>query len=127
MDKIHEFVSDLLDQRGVTDLEEDVRKHLIDEMTEMLLDKIDRAAIGALPEDKAIELADGLDKGTIKPEDVTKFMQDAGLNLEEISLITMMQFRDLYLGDIDAKTEEKEIEAEKAAAGVEDKAGAKAE
>ena len=54
-------------------------------------------------------------------------MQDAGLNLEEISLITMMQFRDLYLGDIDAKTEEKEIEAEKAAAGVEDKADAKAE
>ena len=100
---------------------------MIDEMTEMLLDKIDRAAIGALPEDKAIELADGLDKGTIKPEDVTKFMQDAGLNLEEISLITMMQFRDLYLGDIDAKTEEKEIEAEKAAAGVEDKADAKAE
>ena len=27
-----------------------------------------------------------------------KFMEDAGLDFEEIAFITMMQFRDLYLG-----------------------------
>ena len=98
MDKIHEFMGSLLDQKGITDIEEDARQHLIEDMTEMLMQQIDRAAIDALPEEKAVELANGLQDGSIKTEDVPKFMKDAGLNLEEISMITMLRFRDLYLG-----------------------------
>ena len=98
MDKIHEFMGNLLDQKGITDIEEDARQHLIEDMSEMLMQQIDRAAIDALPEDKAVELANGLQDGSIKSEDVPNFMKESGLNLEEISLVTMLRFRDLYLG-----------------------------
>ena len=98
MEKVHEFIGSLLDQKGITDIEDDAREHLINDMTELLMAQIDRAAIESLPDEKAIELANGLDDGTIKKEDVPKFMMDAGLNLEGIAMITMLRFRDLYLG-----------------------------
>ena len=106
MEKVHEFIGGLLDEKGITDIEPEARQQLIEEMTNLLMQRIDNAAIRALPEEKAIELADGLDNGTIKQEDVGKFMIDAGVNLEEISMITMVQFRDLYLGNIVADNEE---------------------
>ncbi len=95
---MYEFMGNLLDQKGITDIDEDTRQHLIKDMTELLMEQIDRAAIDALSEEKAIELANGLDDGSIKKEDVPKFMTDAGLNLEELSMIVMLRFRDLYLG-----------------------------
>ena len=117
MEKIHEFIGNLLDQKGITDIEEDARQHLIEDMTELLMQQIDRAAIDALSEEKAIELANGLDDGSIKQEDVPKFMTDAGLNLEEISMITMLQFRDLYLGVTQAPEQEGEAVTEAANEG----------
>ena len=117
MEKIHEFIGNLLDQKGITDIEEDARQHLIEDMTELLMQQIDRAAIDALSEEKAIELANGLDDGSIKQEDVPKFMTDAGLNLEEISMITMLQFRDLYLGVTQVPEQEEEAVAEAANEG----------
>ena len=99
MEKIHEFISDLLVRRGITDLPDDIREQTIDEMTDLLLDEIDNAAIDALPEDKAIELANGLENGSIKQEDVANFMKAAGLDLEQISFDTMQEFGALYLGD----------------------------
>ncbi|MCR5572955.1 MAG: hypothetical protein K6F57_04265 [Candidatus Saccharibacteria bacterium] len=116
MEKMHEFMGNLLDQRGITDIDEDARQHLIEDMTELLMEQIDRAAIEALPEDKAIELANGLDDGSIKQEDVPKFMTDAGLNLEEISMITMLRFRDLYLGTAIPQQETEEATATEAVA-----------
>ncbi len=112
MDKIHEFMGNLLDQKGITDIEEDARQHLIEDMTEMLMQQIDRAAIDALPEEKAIELANGLQDGSIKEEDVPNFMKESGLNLEEISLVTMMRFKDLYLGAAYVPEEEKPADNE---------------
>ena len=72
MEKVHEFIGSLLDQKGITDIEDDAREHLINDMTELLMAQIDRAAIESLPDEKAIELANGLDDGTIKKEDVPK-------------------------------------------------------
>lgn len=100
MEKVREFIDSLLEQKGITDLDEEARERVIGNMTESLLDKIDEAAINALPEDKAVELASGLENGSIKREDVANYMKDAGLDLEKISFDTMMIFRDLYLGDM---------------------------
>ena len=99
MEKVHDFIGSLLDQKGITDIEPEAREQLISELTELLMQEIDNAAIRALPEEKAIELADGLENGSIKPEDVGTFLIDAGLYVEEISMITMLQFRDFYLGN----------------------------
>ena len=99
MDKVHEFVGNLLVEKGITDIEDDVRQHLIEDMTDLLMQQINNAAIRALPEEKAIELAEKLDNGSIKSEDIAQYMTDNGVNLEEIAVITMVRFRDLYLGN----------------------------
>ena len=114
MEKVHEFIGGLLDEKGITGMEPEVRQQLIEEMTNLLMQRIDTAAINALPEDKAIELADGLDNGTIKNEDVSKFMIDAGVNFEEIAMVTMVQFRDLYLGNTVAEPEKTDAADSKA-------------
>ena len=98
MDGVHDFISDLIDQKMIIDIEPDVRESLIEDLSELLMREINNAAIRSLPEDKAIELANSLENGSIQPEGVGKFMEDAGLDFEEIAFITMMQFRDLYLG-----------------------------
>lgn len=102
MEQIHEFMNQLLTDKGITEIDEDVRQSLIEDMTTMLLDQIDQNAIAALPDDKAEELDQKLQSGEIKDEQVADFMTEAGVDLQQISLTTMIQFRELYLGTADA-------------------------
>ena len=52
-----------------------------------------------LLEEKAAELADLVDSTDFTDEKMTEFMQNAGVNLEEVTLETMLQFRSFYLGN----------------------------
>ncbi len=110
MENVEQFVDQLIDEKGLG-VEGDVRTELKMDMMERLLDQIDRAAINALPEDKAIELADKLDDENFTDEQVAEYMRNSGLDLERIALETMLQFRLLYLGgnanvNVDAMREE---------------------
>ena len=97
MENVEKFIDQLIDEKGLG-VEGDVRKQLKLDMMERLLDQIDRASINALPEDKAIELADKLDDENFTDEQVADFMNDSGVDLERVALETMLQFRLLYLG-----------------------------
>ncbi|MBR6134284.1 hypothetical protein IKQ38_02280 [Candidatus Saccharibacteria bacterium] len=97
MENVEKFIDQLIDEKGLG-VEGDVRKQLKLDMMERLLDQIDRASINALPEDKAIELADKLDDENFTDEQVADFMKDSGVDLERVALETMLQFRLLYLG-----------------------------
>ncbi len=97
MDNVEEFIDQLIDEKDLN-LEDDVRQELKLDMINRLLDQIDKASINALPEDKAIELADKLDDPDFKDEDISEFMKNSGVDLERVALETMVQFRLLYLG-----------------------------
>lgn len=97
MENVETFIDQLIDEKGLG-VEGDVRKQLKLDMMERLLDQIDRASINALPEDKAIELADKLDDENFTDEQVAEFMKNSGIDLERVALETMLQFRLLYLG-----------------------------
>lgn len=97
MENVETFIDQLIDEKGLG-VEGDVRKQLKLDMMERLLDQIDRASINALPEDKAIELADKLDDENFTDEQVAEFMKNSGVDLERVALETMLQFRLLYLG-----------------------------
>ena len=98
MQNIDEFIESLLKDKGITDIEPDVKDGLKADMKKRLLDQIDRAAIQALPEDKAIELADLMEDPDFTNEKMTQFIQDAGVNLTEVVADTMLKFRGFYLG-----------------------------
>lgn len=97
MQNIDEFIESLLNDKGV-EVEPEIREELKADMKAKLLDQIDRAAIQALPEDKAAELAKKVEDPNFTNEDMTKFIQDSGVNLTEVALDTMLKFRGFYLG-----------------------------
>lgn len=98
MQNIDEFIESLLNDKGITNIEPDVKEKLKSDMKKQLLEQIDRAAIAALPEPKAKELAELVEKSDFTNEKMTKFVQDSGVNLTEVALETMLKFRSFYLG-----------------------------
>ena len=96
--KIDGFIESILDEKGITDVEPDVRSELVEDMKKRLLDQINKAAIMKLSEEKAAELATLVDDPSFTNEKMTEFMQNSGVNLAEVTLETMLQFRSLYLG-----------------------------
>ena len=96
--KIDEFIESILDEKGITDIEPDVRSELVEDMKKRLLDQINKAAIMKLSEEKAAELATLVDDPNFTNEKMAEFMQNSGVNLSEVTLETMLQFRSLYLG-----------------------------
>ena len=112
MENVEDFIDQLIDEKGYSDLDDDVRQELKNDMIQRLMDQIDQAAINALPEDKAIELADKLDDESFDDEKVAEFMQNSGVDLQQVALETMLQFRMLYLGEAEAPSAEENTEAE---------------
>ena len=110
MENVEAFIDQLIDEKGYTTLDEAARKH---DMIQRLMDQIDRAAINALPEEKAAELSEKLDDPNFTNEEAGKFMQESGVDLQQVALTTMLQFRSLYIGNADA---DDAAEAELAAA-----------
>ena len=102
MEQMEEFVDRLIEERGSTGLSDEAKKELKQVLIRELLDQIDKAAIYALPEDKAIELAKKTDDPNFTDDDLTKFMQDSGVDLQQVALHTMVEFRNFYLkkGDV---------------------------
>ncbi len=119
MDNVEQFIDQLIDEKDLN-LEDDVRQELKADMINRLLDQIDQASINALPEEKAIELADKLDDPDFTDEQVSEFIRNSGVDLERVALETMIQFRLLYLGgnpnvDMDALESEDEEPVEESA------------
>ena len=100
MDGVEKFIEDLLAERGMGNLDPELKTDLKTQLTQELMDQIDRAAINALPEEKAVELAKKLDEPDFTSEQATKFIQDAGVDLQQVSLDTMLLFRKFYLDDV---------------------------
>lgn len=99
MDSVERFIDQLLAEKDLKTVPDDVRQELKQDLTQRLMDQIDRAALAALPEDKAIELANKLDDENFSDEDAAEFMKNSGVDLQSVALETMMRFRELYLGD----------------------------
>ena len=98
MQNIDDFLESLLNDKGITDVDPEIRAELKEDMKKRLMDQINKAAIMKLSEEKATELAVLIDNPDFTNEKMTEFMQEAGVNLTEVALDTMLKFRGFYLG-----------------------------
>ena len=98
MQSVDEFIETILNDKGITDIEPDVRNELKEDMKQRLIDQINKAAVMQLSEEKAAELANLVDDPNFTDEQMTEFMQKSGVNLPEVALDTMLKFRGFYLG-----------------------------
>ncbi len=99
MQNVDEFIENLLSEKGIVNLEPDVKAELKKEMTDRLVDQINKAAIMQLSEDKAASLAKLIEDPDFNNEKMAEFMQNSGVNLTEVTLDTMLKFRNFYLGN----------------------------
>ena len=97
MENINQFIRQILADNGVTDLDEDVMENLVKEMREYLIDQIDIAVISELPDDKAEELKIKIEDPNFSDKDLEDFIRNSGVDLAQVSVNTMLKFRNLYL------------------------------
>lgn len=98
MQNIDDFIEQLLVDKGITNVEPDIREELKADMKKRLIDQINREAIMELSEEKATELEQKADDPNFTNEDFNKFLEDAGVNVLQVTLNTMLKFRGFYLG-----------------------------
>lgn len=99
MQKIDDFIEDLLKKKGLSDVDEEVKKDLINDMKTQLETQLNRACIQALPEEKAKELATLIEKPDFTAQKMTEFVQKSGVDFGQIALETLQKFKSLYLGE----------------------------
>ncbi len=98
MQSVDDFIESLLKDKGITDLDPEVKEELVADMKQRLMDQINTAAIMQLSEEKVDELNVLLESPDFTAEKMTEFMQNSGVNLTEVTLDTMLKFRSFYLG-----------------------------
>lgn len=94
---LERFVNDVLTQKNLPGLTDDVRPDVVEHMVGALRELIDRAILEALPEDRLDQLNGMLDDASTTKEQVAQFVQDSGVDTEYIATQTMIHFRELYL------------------------------
>lgn len=97
MQSVDEFMKQLLIDKGISNLEPDVEKELIEEMRDILIDQINKTAISQLDEQKAAELTSLIKSPDFNEEKMTDFMRTSGVDLTKITLEAMANFRSNYL------------------------------
>ncbi len=98
MQNLDDFVEKILVDKGVTDIEPEIRDELKEDMKKRLLDEINRAASMQLSEEQAADLEAKLAEADFTNEDMVKFVEDAGVDLTKVAVDTMLRFRGMYLG-----------------------------
>ena len=100
MQNIDEFLASLLADKGITDIEPDVREELINELREQFMNQVQKAAIESLDGEKLAEFDKLSEDPSFTGEKVTEFLQNAGVNFTEIIADTAVKFRTFYLGGL---------------------------
>ncbi|MBQ3280657.1 hypothetical protein IJG92_03325 [Candidatus Saccharibacteria bacterium] len=96
MQKINEFVETLLKEKGISIDDLEAKKQVVADMAKKLEAEINRAAVNALSDEKAQELADKIKN--LSESEIAEFFKNAGVNIEKTTEDTMKKFRELYLG-----------------------------
>lgn len=93
------FVDDLLRQKNLSGMTEEVFAQLRRDLASDLRQQIDRALIEALPDDKLDEFNALIGNSETTEEQLQQFMVDSGIDSVTIIARTMTRFRDYYLGE----------------------------
>ena len=97
-DPLAAFVQDMLDAKNMTGIDAEVKEQLESDLKTRLLDQIDRALIDALPEEKVGELNHLLDQQPDQAQ-IQEFIATSGIDVQRITLETMVHFRNAYVGE----------------------------
>lgn len=93
------FIEGIMAEKGVEAPTEEIKNDLKNDLKNQLLQQIDRSLVAELPDDKLEELNNkAAADGELNPEEVAKAIEEANLDVTEITAGTMQRFREIYLG-----------------------------
>jgi hypothetical protein len=98
-DELSQFIQGILAEKQLSGIDDNVREQLVADLQQRLLDQINRALIDALPDDKIEAFNRMLDDESLTDEQVQQFIAASGVDVQRVTIQTMLRFRDLYLGD----------------------------
>lgn len=99
MQNIDEFLDSLLTEKGIVDVDPEVREGIHEDLKIELYKHINRAAVSRLSEEKIAELDKLAEDENFKNEQLWEFVQNAGVDLNAEAQNVMEKFRQLYLGN----------------------------
>lgn len=90
------FINQILDEKALPGLDDEIRQQLVEDMTQRLLDQINRAIVEAVP---AVKLAEFEKIATEANDDkLQEFFADNSIDTQTITVNAMVNFKNLYLG-----------------------------
>ena len=92
-----QFLRQMLVEKGVNDVSEEVFNQMIVDLKERLIFYINRAIIAELPAEQRIKLDNSLEGGTATAESINALVDESGLNTEPIIQQVMIDFKEKYL------------------------------
>ncbi len=95
--QLEEFVDDMLTEKNLPGLSDDVRPDVIKEVVQTLQELINRAIINALPDDKLEEISKRIEDENTSLVQIQDLVQQSGIDTEKIVTNTLIEFRRLYL------------------------------
>ena len=102
------FVRGIMQEKGIDAPTPEIKQDVFENLKADLLEQIDRSLIAELPDNKLDELNNmATQDGKIDPAIVAKMIEEANLNVSEITGATMARFRDIYLGQTTSSEAEK--------------------
>lgn len=101
------FVEQMLKDKGLDNLEGELRQQVHDDLKEKLTFEVNKAILMALPEDKFNELNAKVESGEAGAEEIMNAVRESGINVDEITSAAMQDFRRVFLeSDNNAAAEE---------------------
>lgn len=103
-DTFDKFLEEILEAKNLSGITPDVHEQLMNDLRDALADQINRAVLGALPEDKLEEFNNLLDDPAFDDAKSEEFIAATGIDVRKITIETMLAFRDLYLQTPEERT-----------------------
>ena len=96
---VDDFLEHLILEKGIKDLDPETKKELIDDMRDRLMGQINAQMFEQLPEEKTSELLNKItdENSKVSGEDVTSYLEEAGVDSMQVMIDAMMKFKEFYL------------------------------
>ena len=97
MDQIDTFLNEIIDKKQLPGIDEAVKKQLIADMKERLLDRINRALIDQLSDENIAKMSQLIDENPENEEIVQEFLVNSGVDVRKVTAKVMLSFQAYYL------------------------------
>lgn len=96
---LHVVAITLLTEKGFTDLDDDTKRDMVEDLVQREYEFINRSIIAALPAEGKAELDQLVEAGEVTAEAMQGIVDKSGIDANAITEEAMKKFREIYLAD----------------------------